>query len=348
MKRQTRNHTHPMGQRVISWIRSHLSIRIVLPTVVTLGLLAYVSDVASSRKSGDQIWVVIQQTWYWVFILTIPYLAARALVWHELLQALGLRVPLRPLLTAFAGGEMTKSLPGGIYLENYLLSRLVHFGQVSTIRSSMATTAMLGLESALAVPAVLIIGVPGWRPWLFWTILGLVLFWALLLAVAWLIVRRWEANLKPGAHALLRRVLMSVAEFLEAGGDLMSLRTLQALVPTAAYMLVYVIDLYIIIRAIGVQQVSFVDTIAIYAFVVLAVVLIPIPTELGITEFSGLNALIAYGVPKSTAAIIMLSLRILATGMTILVAGGILFLLRDELARAGEQEGTQDTSVPAR
>jgi uncharacterized membrane protein YbhN (UPF0104 family) len=59
--------------------------------------------------------------------------------------------------------------------------------------------------------------------------------------------------------------------------------------------------------------------------------MVPIPTELGITEFTGFGALAAYGVPGPTAAVIMLGMRLLATGMTIVVAGALLLLLRDEL-----------------
>jgi len=102
-------------------------------------------------------------------------------------------------------------------------------------------------------------------------------------------------------------------------------------------MLNYVIGLYAIIRAVGVNSVSFVHSMAVYAVVVLAVVLFPIPTEIGITEFTGFGALEAYGVPASTAAI-MLSLRLLATGMTIVVAGGLFVLMRGEL-RAAEKGG---------
>jgi NNP family nitrate/nitrite transporter-like MFS transporter len=72
---------------------------------------------------------------------------------------------------------------------------------------------------------------------------------------------------------------------------------------------------------------------------VLAVILVPIPTELGLTEFTGLGALLAYGVPSATPAVVMLSFRILTTGATLLVAGALLVLLRHELESTESELG---------
>ena len=328
-----RKDQHPaLRRRIVQWLRQ-ATVQSVLPVVIGLGLLAYVSSVALAPRSSSQLWVVLQHTWLVVLFLTVPYLVARALVWHELLMELGINTSWRQLAVAFAGGELTKSLPAGVYTQNYLLGRLERFGQLSLVRSSTATTAMLGLETLLAVPVVLIIGIPGFS-WLFWTLIGIIAAWIVVLAVAWLLAQHWAATAGPGRRAWLRRGSRLAKEFLEAAAELVAPRTLLTLVPTALYMLIYVIELYAITRAVGVHNVTFVHTMAIYGVIVLAVVLIPIPTELGITEFTGLGALEAFGVPGSTAAIIMLSLRLLATGMTIVVAGVLFFLLRGELAAA--------------
>lgn len=319
------------------WLREHANVQTILPVAIALGMLAYVSSVATAKNSASELLQVLSQTWIPVLLLTFPYLIARALVWYRLLAQLGIHVPVRQAAVSFAGGEMTKSLPGGVYVENYLLGRLVHFGRHSLIRSSMATTAMLGLEALLAVPAALIIGVPGKR-WLFWLILGVVCFWLLALVVSWFVAHHWAHGREADEHRTVGRVARTVEEFLCAGRELLTWETLIQCIPTALYMLVYVIDLFIIMRALGIHNVTFVDTIAVYAFVVLAVILVPIPTELGITEFTGLGVLLAYGVSQSTAALAMLSLRLLATGLTIVVAGLVLFALRGELSRAGEEE----------
>jgi hypothetical protein len=46
-------------------------------------------------------------------------------------------------------------------------------------------------------------------------------------------------------------------------------------------------------------------------------ILIPIPGEIGVTALSGVGVLIAYGVSAAKAAVIVLGLRILATGFTV-------------------------------
>jgi uncharacterized membrane protein YbhN (UPF0104 family) len=99
-------------------------------------------------------------------------------------------------------------------------------------------------------------------------------------------------------------------------------------------MLVYVTDIYVIMRALGARHIGYLDIMTVYACITLAVILIPIPTELGIAEISGLGALTAFGLERGMAAAVVLALRVLATGTTILVAAVILFLLRGELRQA--------------
>lgn len=325
-------------------LRGLLSARILIPSVVALGLLAYVAYVASARASGGELWSIVKDTWVLILVLTFPYLVCRAVIWHGLLRQLCIRVSWRNLAIAFSGGEMTKSLPAGIYVENLILGRLSHLGRTWTVRSTTATTATLGLECAIAVPVVLILGIPG-ESWLRLALLAFVGGWIVILGLVRLLVAEATAHLDSRALRWLRGVADSVKEFLDAGVELLRPRTLLYLIPTAIYMLIYVVDLYFIARAAGVHDFSFLDAMATYGVVVLAVVLIPIPTEIGISEFTGLGILVAYGVPQATAAVIILGLRLLATGATILVAGAAFLLLHagvheDLAAPRGVEEGT--------
>jgi uncharacterized membrane protein YbhN (UPF0104 family) len=309
--------------------RANLSVIVAL--VVGLGLLAYVSYLASVRSASGELWTIVGRSWLVVLLLTFPYLAARALVWYELLNQLQVRVPWRQLMVAFAAGEITKSLPAGVYVQNVLLQRLRHLGQEKSIRSITATTAMLGLESALAVPAALIIGIPG-QPWVRLTILAIVAVWVVILFVMAALVRYRAHRIGPGTAMWRRRIVRVAVQFLIAARDLVTPRTLKELLPTTIYMLIYATDLYIVVRAAGIHSVGLGDVIGVYALVVLAVVMIPIPTEIGITEFAGLGGLLAYGISRPTAALIMLSVRLLASGSTIAVAAAILVLMRQELS----------------
>lgn len=314
------------------WLREQLKIEIVVPVIVAAGLLGYVVSIAVAPRSASQLWVVVQQAWLLILVLTFPYLAARLFVWRRLLEQLGLDIPLRPLAASFAVGEMTKSIPAGVYTQNYLLGKLGHFNRISAIRSTVATTATLGLETIVALPVVFLVGVPN-VPWIRLALASVVAAWIVIVAVVWVATHYFAAHLNRQRHQWLKRAAIIAAEFLDSGRELFSWKSLVPLVPTAVYMLVYVVDIKIITQALG-ANISFVHAMVVYAIVILAVVLVPIPTEIGITEFTGLDVLREYGVPGSTAAIVMLSLRLLATGLTIVVAGILLFILRDELERA--------------
>jgi uncharacterized membrane protein YbhN (UPF0104 family) len=100
--------------------------------------------------------------------------------------------------------------------------------------------------------------------------------------------------------------------------------------------LIYAVDLYVIIRALGIHHIGFLHTAGIYALVSLANILVPIPTEVGLTEFAGLMAIVAYGIPRPAAAIVMLGLRVLATGMTIAVSGALIVFLREQLSSSAD------------
>lgn len=320
---------------VPQWLRRHAHAKIVLPVIVAAALLAYVASLASTPQAAHALGVVMQRVWWIVLLLTIPYLAARAYVWNDLMRELGITTPFRRLLLAFAGGEMAKSLPAGVYVENYLLNRLSHLDKERAVRSTAATTAILGLESAVALAVVLIVGIPG-AIWVRWGLVAVVVIWLVLIAVGWLLIRR-ELHTRSTLPAWLRQVLTAAESFLKDGGALLRWRTLTNIGPTALYMGVYAVDLFLILQALG-FHLGWVAVITVYAAMVLAVVLIPIPTEIGIAEISALGALEAFGVPHHSAAVVSLALRILATGSTILLAGLVFVALRGELKKASDEQ----------
>lgn len=333
-------------KRAFNWLREHAHANVVLPAIVGAGLLAYVASLASAPKNAAALWAAIKQVWWIVLLLTFPYLVARLYVWNDLMRELGVRVPFRQALLAFAGGEMTKSLPGGIYVENYLLKRLTHMDEKRTVRSSAATTAILGLEATLALLVVLVVGIPG-VPWVRWGLLVVVGVWLVLIAGLWWLIHlgaERSARL-PGWLAHVRR---DAAEFLKDGRALLRWRTVRNLGPTALYMFIYAVDLYFIIRALGLPRLGWVAVVTVYAAMVLAVILVPIPTEIGIAEISALGALTAFGVGHNQAAVVALSLRILATGATILVSGVVFLALRGELREAERGEADAEDADAGR
>jgi uncharacterized membrane protein YbhN (UPF0104 family) len=305
------------------------NISVVIATIMAAGMLAIVARIAAARGSSHLLLLILGRTWLLVLVLTIPYLIVRGLVWRDLLTAVDVRVPLRNFATSFAAGEMTKTLPGGLYVQNYLLARLEGFTESDVVRSSMSTTAILGLESAVALPLALIFQLPG-EPWIFWALVGLVIAWIILLVLAWMLVHHWGADYRDRIPGWLNKLRGLLEDFLAAGGELLTPRTLVLLLPTALYMGFSITELYAITRVIDVPAITFADTAGIFALIVMVDVLVPIPTEIGLTEFTGLGALLAYNVQQSTAALVMLSFRLLVTGMNIALAAVVLLALRTE------------------
>jgi uncharacterized membrane protein YbhN (UPF0104 family) len=322
----------------LSWrsLRSNVDATILIPLVVGLGTLAYVSYLGAARRSGSQFVSIVSHTWFIILLLTLPYLLARLVVWYDLLHQLGITPTRRQLVVAFAGGEMTKSLPAGVYVQNYLLERMRHLNLRATIRSTTATTATLGLESLLALAVVLAIGIPG-LPWLRAVLLGIVAAWIVVLVLLWALLNYRLEHMSPRLAPWRRTLIRATEHFFAAGEELLQLRTLRDLVPTAVYMLLFAVQLDVIMVAASVHL-RFLDVVSIYSVMVLAVILVPIPTEIGITELTGVGVLLAEGVPRSTAALIVLSLRLLGTGATVLVALAALIIAARRLAQqpAGE------------
>lgn len=299
-------------------IRHDVDFTILIPLVVGLGMLAYVAYAGIARQSSAEFITIISKSWFIIVLLTVPYLLARVLVWNSLLVQLGIKVSRRQLIVAFASGEITKSLPAGVYVQNYLLERMRHLSLRETIRSTTATTAMLGLESLLSVVVVLLIGLTG-VPWIRIVVLAAVAAWVGILTMLWALVNYRVEHMGPRVAPWRRTLIRATEQFFAAADELLHPRTLLNVAPTALYMLLYAVELNVILSAAGVH-VGFVHVMSMYAVMVLAVIMVPIPTEIGITELTGLGALMAEGVSRPTAALVVLGLRLLGTGATVVIA----------------------------
>jgi uncharacterized membrane protein YbhN (UPF0104 family) len=230
-------------------------------------------------------------------------------------------------MAACAAGEFAKSLPGGIYVEDYLLGRC----GVGISTSLVATTAVSGLETLVAVPVVLAFGVPGWG-WLAPTIIGVLAAYAVALSAVW-----WAAN--PGGEDVrvrrprpLMALVRGVRPYLVATRPLLALRTLRdCLVPVVLSLTVVAVDVWLLGRAVGIPGFSFRDAAVAYGFSTLVLVLTPVPTDLGTTEASGAGVLVAFGATRPQAVATLLLLRILLTGATMLITGPLLVVLSRQL-----------------
>jgi len=304
-----------------------LNLRIIISVVFGLGLLAAVLALGNPARAWQLITQTGWQTVVVVVLLTIPYLAARFLVWRQLLAEEGVELTWRPILAAFAAGELSKSLPGGIYIEDYLLGRC----GVAISTSIIATTAVSALETMVAVPVVIGFGVPGWS-WLIPTVAGVLTFYVVVLSAIWWVANPGGEDVRVHLPGPLMAVVRGARSFLGSTRPLFAVRTLRDnLVPVVLSLVIVAVDVWLLGRAVGIPGFSFREAAVVYGFSTLVLVLTPVPTDLGTTEASGAGALLAFGATRPQAVATLLLLRILLTGATMLITGPLLLAMSRQL-----------------
>jgi len=317
-------------------MRRAFSPRLVVPLVLGLGLIilllgyadvAHVLRVASTFRPAYLLLILL---------VTGAYEALRAVQWFLLLRVVNSREPWQTALMSYMGGEVTKALPGGQYFQAYLLRQA---RGVPIACSTAATTIILRLEVAVSAAIVLLLGV---GPWTWVRPAALALLGAsavLVLLVKWRpgrvqvrAIMRSYTRLRPAwlwwtdfvrwADVLLRPGAIGIAAALCAG-----------------YIACAALGLWAIVAALSIPGIGLREALSVYAFALGLELTIPIPTDLGLMEVSGLAVLMAYGMPRADALTVMLIQRILSTILVSGIAGVILVLLRDHLAAILRTQG---------
>jgi hypothetical protein len=226
-------------------------------------------------------------------------------------------------LLAFASGEFAKNLPGGVYLEDYLLAR----NGVPVSTSFAATTAVSAVEVLPIVPLLLGWGIPGWS-WLVPALSALLLCYLAGLGVLWWLINPTGRDTRLRLPQPLAPVVRGLRAVMLAARPLVSLRTIRAtLLPTTLYLGIVALDLVILGRAVGFHRFDLQEAATVYGFATLVLVLVPLPTDLGVTEVSGAGAMLAFGATTTQATAALLLLRVVLTGATMLMTGLVVFLL---------------------
>lgn len=264
-------------------------------------------------------------------LLIVSYMALQAAQWIYLLDHLGIAARRRDALLAFAGGNLTKYLPGGSYFQNYLLYET---SGVDPALSSVATTLMVLLEPAVASLFLLILGVDGWL-WLRWLLaIGLPL--ALLFAVGlYLFI---ESPMLPPWLTQRRLYAAFADEVVRFRVGLARLASAHILAMTAtlsaAFVLLEGMALFMVAHALRIDGLSLPSALAAYYFSIGVALIIPIFTNLGTLEAGGVAALIALGVSREGAVASFVLDRALIIAIAFVMAFAIGFAFRDVLARA--------------
>jgi hypothetical protein len=304
--------------------RRLLQPRLVVPIALSLALLGFVLGLGDLGRVGDRLRHIAPGAVATVFALTVVYLVLKGIQLRLLLRALDIHPRLRSFLLAYAVGEMTLPVPSGIYIQNYLLTRLDGAGFA---RSAAATTAVLAIEWTLVGTAIAVLGVPGWselRPAALAVCFGAVASVAALLSSE----RAHRAAERVGCWPRLGGL---VRGGLDLADGLRGLASPRVLAPSIAvgglYLMALVGALMAVADGMGLQ-VGIREAASVYFFS-LGVTLVfgGVLSQLGVIEVAGLAAARAWGLDLSDALAMLLGFRLAWMGSIWLLSGTVTFAL---------------------
>ena len=311
--------------------RHLLKPQVLLPIVLAAALLAFAFSLGNVHQVMQRVGRLHAQTWLLALLAAAGYLACKAAQLRLMLTRIGIVIPARPFWLAFAVGELTVTLPLGMFTQNWVLSaaRRIDIG-----RSSAATVMMVLAEIAAVFLFLAVVGIPTWpdmRP------LAVALLAAIGLLLIGLLVferhaRRLAARIR---HRWTRRGAEAALEMLRG---LRSLSTPLMLAIGIALAAVYLGALtyafWIVGRGMDAHHLDYLTAATIYMFS-LAVVLVGagLFSQIGTVELLGMAAAHAWGIGYTDGLALMLGFRIVWTGSIWLLCLPIVGLMWREMPR---------------
>lgn len=298
------------------------------------------------------------------FLLMAGYEVVRCAQWSYMLRQLDLRVPPRTQIFAYAIGELTKNLPIGNFVPDYVLTREhgADFG-----RASSSSLLISVLEVAVALTGIVIIGIDDWtwvRPLI---LIGTFVF----VLLAWAFYRWHRRSLAaaegsgheghprhpghtPGwAERVLRwkwvrSGLNELRQFTQGEATLLHPHVIGvSTLACAAYMVFSGLALFVVLRGLGLSSITWEEALAASFFSLAVSTIIPVPTDLGSSEASGAGALVAMGLTATGAISALLLYRFLNLIEQILVALLASLLFPDEFRAMWRARRATPTPQPA-
>jgi uncharacterized membrane protein YbhN (UPF0104 family) len=299
--------------------------RVFIPLVLAVALLAFLLSFSDLSVVGRAIGHIPEGTIAVCFGLAVTYLALKFIQYRSFLAALRIDVTAGQQAAAFAIGEIALVLPGGEYIQSYML-RIV--GKVDFFRSSAAPIAMIALEAGIALVTLLALGIPAF-PWLRLVILGVLI----LAALSWLAaakvgpVRRWAARLLERAEA--RKVGRELVKIPKGIKELLTLRIMVLGAARAiAYFFPLLLAFFLIGRGAGLGRFSIRQAVTVYLFALVAKLAIPISSQLGVIEATGVGAMTAWGFSFNQGVAVLLGFRLIWTLSVWIVSGAVILSWR--------------------
>jgi hypothetical protein len=298
--------TLPTRARVI------LKPQVILPVLLAAALLVFAFKLGDLGKVVGRLQTLPLHVPGLAVGCAAAYLGCKAVQLHLMLKRIGVAIPAGPFWLAFAVGEMTLTLPLGLFSQNWVLSasRRVHVG-----RSSAATVMMLLVEIAVVFLFLAILGVPGWAS-VHWAAVGLLVVSIAIVASAVLFGDKARELANGVRHAWLKKAAKGGVELLDGLRKLCTPSTIGiSLVMAAVYLGALTVAFWQVGRGMHVQHLAYLDAATIYMFS-LAVILIGagVASQIGTIDILGMVVAQAWGIGYTDGLAMMLGFRIVWTG----------------------------------
>ncbi|HET7315569.1 hypothetical protein [Salinisphaera sp.] len=313
-------------------LRIRVRPQLILPFVLAGALLAVALSLGDLSRVLGRVGLIPTSVLVFVLALALVYCLLKLGQFYLLLANLGLHPDRRRLLAAFAVGELTLTLPFGVFAQNWLLTVTgtdTRFGH-----SSAATLVMLLTETLVVLVWLAVAGIPHWpplRPVAAVVALGVVLFVPVALALQGSLTRYC-----PGPrYRRVRRMLSSLSDLLAGCKQLarpcmLGLNIFMA----AAYLGALAWAFTSVGQAVGLTGLDYRTAASIYAFS-LAVVLLGggALSQIGTVEVLGMGAAQAFGYGLTDGLALMLAFRLVWTGAIWLINLPVVVVLWRSLRR---------------
>jgi hypothetical protein len=298
--------------KLLSRARAILKPKVVLPVLLAAALLVFAFKLGDLGKVVGRLKALPLHVPGLSIGCAAIYLGCKAVQLHLMLKRIGVAIPARPFWLAFAVGEMTLTLPLGLFSQNWVLSasRRVHVG-----RSSAATVMMLLVEIAVVFLFLAIMGVPGWES-VRWAAVGLLVVFIAIVASAVLFEDKARKLANGVRHQWLKPAAKGGVELLGGLRKLCTPSTVGiSLVMAAIYLGALTVAFWQVGRGMHVQHLAYLDAATIYMFS-LAVILIGagLVSQIGTVDILGMVVAQAWGIGYTDGLAMMLGFRIVWTG----------------------------------
>ncbi|MGH8192238.1 MAG: lysylphosphatidylglycerol synthase domain-containing protein [Rhodanobacteraceae bacterium] len=332
-----------MLKKIWSKLKHVLKPQVVLPVLLAAALLVLAFSLGDLGKVMSRLQSLPLKVLGIALGCALIYLSCKALQLRMMLKRIDLRIPARPFWLAFAVGEMTLTLPLGLFSQNWVLSasRRVHVG-----RSSAATVMMLLVEMAVVFLFLAVLGLPHWAAARWAAVAVLALLVLFVASILFYEDKVREFGARPH-HQWVTQAAKGVVELLDGLRKLCTPATIGvSMLLAAVYLGALTVAFWQVGRGMQVQHLAYLDAATIYMFS-LAVILIGagLISQIGTIDILGMVIAQAYGIGYTDGLAMMLGFRIVWTACIWVLCSPIVASMWREMPTAAGGSGDRGKKV---